>query len=90
MTAAARLPETLPDWPRLMSEPMAASYLGIGTTTLRESGIARKHIGRRVVYDRRELDRYADALDGQPLDDREREAEAGAVNFRVKERLRGR
>ena len=29
---------TLPDWPRLMPEPMAAAYLQIGTTTLRMRG----------------------------------------------------
>lgn len=58
---------SLPDWPRLMSEPLAARYLSIGTTTLRARGPAPKRNGGRVLYDRRDLDRWADHLDDQPL-----------------------
>lgn len=68
----------MPDWPRLMPERMAADYLGIGVTMLREAGPAPLRspgsLGRRVLWDRRDLDRWADALAGQPLD----EAQAGA------------
>ena len=95
MNAHARLPldrNTLPDWPRLMREEMAAAYLGISASMLRERGPASKHIGRCAVWDRRELDRWADALgtestDPQPLDQSEREAEGGALLDRVRSRL---
>lgn len=85
---AERLP--LPDWPRLMSEPMAASYLSIGTTTLRVSGPSPKRKGKRVLYDRRDLDRWADRLGDQPLDDAAREAEAREIERRFLERRNGR
>lgn len=80
---------TLPDWPRLMDVELASSYLGIGASTLRESGPEPKRLGRRVLYDRRDLDRWADALGGQPLDEPERSAEGGDIERRVRERLRG-
>ncbi|WP_203311112.1 hypothetical protein [Sphingomonas beigongshangi] len=58
----------LPDWPRLMSAGMAASYLGVSSGTLQSWGIAPIETpGRRVLYDRKSLDRYADRLAGQPL-----------------------
>jgi len=60
----------LPDWPRLMSEELAASYLGIGHTYLREQGPAPKRLGRRRLYDRIDLDVWADRLGGQPLEGR--------------------
>lgn len=85
MTAQARI--DLPNWPRLMSEPMAAAYLGIGKTTLRESGPGPKHLGRRILYDRIDLDRWADALSGQPLDDTDRQAEGDDALKRVMERI---
>jgi hypothetical protein len=59
--------QALPDWPRLMNERQAAAYLSIGTTLLRDL-LAPKKIRGRSVWDRRDLDRYADALAGQPLD----------------------
>lgn len=69
MNAPLRLDRTKrPDWPRLMREPDAADYLSIGTTSLREHGPAPKRLGSRVLWDRRDLDRWADALGGQPLD----------------------
>lgn len=52
-----------------MGERMAADYLSIGTTALREKGPAPKKIGGRTLWDKRDLDRFADALDGQPLDE---------------------
>lgn len=58
----------LPDWPRLMGERMAADYLSIGTTQLRAKGPQPKKIGGRTLWDKRDLDRFADALAGQPLD----------------------
>lgn len=87
MTAQDRI--VLPDWPRLMPVQTAAQYLGIGETTLRGLGIEGRKIGKRVLYDRIDLDRYADALGGQPLDDIEREAEAEGLLKRVQDRLNG-
>lgn len=84
MNATATLPHrpALPDWPRLMGERDAAAYLSIGTTTLRERGPAPKKIGARTIWDRRDLDRWADALDGQPLTPAEERAEADDVERR--------
>jgi hypothetical protein len=81
---------TLPNWPRLMPLPLAAAYLGIGQTTLRKSGLEPKRIGARIVYDRTDLDRWADSLSGQPLDAIEREAEADDIGRRISERLNDR
>lgn len=86
MGAEARV--ILPDWPRLMSEEMAAAYLSIGTTTLREHGPEPKRQGRRVLYDKRDLDRWADRLDGQPLDAAREGEEADEVERRFLEQRR--
>jgi hypothetical protein len=80
----------LPDWPRLMSVELAACYLGIGKTTLEEKGPAPKSIGRRVVYDRNDLDRWADALSGQPLGEVEIAQESKQVERNWRERRRKR
>lgn len=58
MTARASLPFP----PRLMGEPQAAAYLGISATTLRGLGLTRVQIGARRLYDRIDLDAYADGL----------------------------
>lgn len=88
MTAhATGLRPALPDWPRLMDVELAAAYLGIGASTLRERGPRARHVGRRTLWDRRDLDRWADALAGQPLDEPERAAEGGDIERRVKDRL---
>lgn len=79
-----------PDWPRLMSEPVAASYLSLSPSTLRAAGPEPKRHGRRVLYDRRDLDRWADSLNDQPLDASERKAEAAEVERRFMEKRRGR
>lgn len=96
MTAPARFPPVdwqraaLPGWPRLMGVEMAAAYLSIGTTSLRDSGIEPRRHGRRVLYDRADLDRWADALAGQPLDEPARAAEGGDIARRVQQRLSAR
>lgn len=77
----------MPNWPRLMHEPLAASYLSIGVTKLREDGPKPKRLGGRILYDRNDLDRWADALGGQPLDESAREAEGGDILQRVQNRL---
>lgn len=93
MTAMARVTNpdmeraAMPDWPRLMGVDLAARYLGIGATTLRDKGPTPKRIGARVLYDRRDLDRWADTLDGQPLDAGERQAEGNDMLKRIQDRL---
>lgn len=77
----------LPDWPRLMSIDLAAGYLGLGISTIRSHGPKPKRWGSRVLYDRRDLDRWADALDGQPLDENQRTGEADDALKRIQERL---
>lgn len=80
----------LPGWPRLMREPMAAAYLSIGTTYLRARGPAPKRFGTRRLYDRIDLDRWADRLDGQPLDVHAQQDEARTVERRFLEKRDGR
>jgi hypothetical protein len=58
----------LPEWPRLMNDRLAAAYLSIGTTLLRDL-LPPKKLRGRAVWDRRDLDRLADALAGQTLDE---------------------
>jgi hypothetical protein len=60
---------SLPFPPRLMGEPQAAAYLGVSATTLRGLGLARVQLGARRLYDRLDLDAYADALprDGESV-----------------------
>ena len=78
----------LPDWPRLMDEPQAAAYLSIGKTMLRAHGPAPRRCGRRVLYDRQDLDRWADRLGDQPLDERQRVEESSEVERRFLEKRR--
>jgi hypothetical protein len=73
-------------WPRLLAEPEAAEYLSIGKTLLRTRGPDPRRVGRRVLYDIRDLDRWADRLADQPLDDADEEAEAALVEKRFLER----
>lgn len=78
----------VPNWPRLMGAPMAADYLSISPNSLRDHGPAPKRFGKRVLYDIRDLDRWADRLDGQPLDAQETLDEATEVERRFLERRR--
>lgn len=55
-------PRILPHWPRLMDVRMAALYVSRSETTLRERGPKPKRDGRSVLYDIRDLDRWADQL----------------------------
>lgn len=80
----------LPDWPRLMSEDQAAAYLSIGTTSLREKGPKPKPFGRRILYDRADLDRWADRLGDQPLDEADNLREASEVERQFLERRKAR
>jgi Fe-S cluster biosynthesis and repair protein YggX len=75
----------LPNWPRLMAIDLASAYLGLSATTLRQKGPAPKEYGKRRLYDRIDLDRWADRLGGQPLGVAERKAEARDVERRFLE-----
>jgi hypothetical protein len=91
MTRAARFSQAdLPDWPRLMSVDLASAYLGLSATTLREKGPAAKAYGKRRLYDRHDLDRWADRLGGQPLTMAEQKQEAAEVERRFLERRHAR
>ena len=79
----------MPHWPRLMGADLAALYLGIGKTTLSQKGPAPKSNGRRKLYDIQDLDRWADALDGQPLDESQKKDEGTDMLARVRERIAG-
>lgn len=57
---------------RLLGAADAARYLGISETTLRGLGLPRRQLGARRLYDREDLDRFADAL---PYEASESEAE---------------
>jgi Fe-S cluster biosynthesis and repair protein YggX len=80
----------LPDWPRLMGADMAAAYVSLSATTLREKGPAPKQLGKRRLYDRIDLDRWADRIGGQPLTVPEQRAEALDVERRFLEKRRAR
>jgi hypothetical protein len=80
----------LPNWPRLMGVDLASAYLGLSATTLRDKGPEPKAYGRRRLYDRIDLDRWADRLGGQPLTVPEQQAEAGQVERRFLEKRRAR
>lgn len=56
------MPVTLDFPPRLMPAPQAAHYLGVSTSKLASLPIPRKVEGGKRLYDRRDLDTYADAL----------------------------
>jgi hypothetical protein len=69
---------------------MAAAYLSRSPTVIRERGPAPKRDGRSVLYDRKDLDRWADRLAEQPLDEDERLKESAEVERRFLEKRRGR
>ena len=48
--------------PRLMPAPAAAHYLGVSVSTLRQLPLPRKERGRQRLYDRHDLDAWADNL----------------------------
>ena len=63
---------TVPEFPpRLMPAPVAARYIGVSVTKLRELGLPRKELGAKRLYDKTDLDAYADSL---PYEDQEASA----------------
>lgn len=59
----------LPEWPRLLSEPEAAAYVGLSVNTFRGNVgkifPAPVYIGHRKLYDRLALDEAVDTLSAQ-------------------------
>jgi integrase len=55
-----------------MGADLAAAYIGLSETTLRAVGPKPREVGKRRLYDRIDLDRWADRLGGQPLTAHER------------------
>ena len=56
--------------PGLLTESGAAVYLGISPSKLRDLGLPRRELGRKRLYDRRDLDNYIDSLPyeaGEPV-----------------------
>lgn len=47
---------------RLLPEPAAADYIGVSRSTLRKLGIKRRVLGGKRLYDRIDLDAFADEL----------------------------
>ncbi|MFN3677198.1 MAG: hypothetical protein ACK4TC_14585 [Sphingomonas pseudosanguinis] len=71
--------KNLPDWPRLMPEKMAASYLSLSIAAFRAQALCPVDAcGRRVLYDRRSLDLCADRLSGLTADDSDLDAQLEA------------
>lgn len=62
MTAPKAPTNELPDWPRLMPPPLAASYLGVSPGLLDTLGLPSAKVRGRRLYDRQALDRWADGL----------------------------
>jgi hypothetical protein len=80
----------LPDWPRLMPIELAARYLSRSPTVLRERGPKPKRDGRSVLYDKKDLDRWADRLGDQPVSEPELPDAAADEERRFFERRRRR
>ena len=56
------MPVTLDFAPRLMPAPQAAHYIGVSVSKLRELPIPRRILDGKRLYDRLDLDSYADNL----------------------------
>lgn len=78
----------LPNWPRLMGVSLAAAYFGICPARFRTIGIRPLRIGRRVLWDRNDLDRFIDGMTGHPVTPRSAGASAKAMERRFFERLK--
>jgi hypothetical protein len=69
-----------------MGEELAAAYVSLSATSLREHGPEPKRFGRRRLYDRTDLDRWCDRLGGRQITAVERLQEASEVERRFLER----
>jgi len=71
MTETKKHNLVITQWPRLMDLPTAAAYIGMAEKTLRNRisrkaedpfEVRPKRRGRKVLFDKKDLDRYADSL----------------------------
>lgn len=65
--------------PGLLTESGAAAYLGISPSKLRELGLPRRQLGRRRLYDRRDLENYIDSLPYEAEDEAKDEKQCDAA-----------
>lgn len=70
MTSPARV-ALMPDWPARMGEDLASLYLGVSESLFRDRVKAKVYPqpvrdGGRLLWARRQLDRYVDAQFGLP------------------------
>lgn len=63
--------------PRLLPAPQAAHYLGVSPSKLATLSIPRRELGGKRVYDRNDLDAYADEL---PYEAVEEESSCGEAD----------
>lgn len=78
----------LPDWPRLLSLQLASAYFGVCAARFRALEIRPVRIGRRVLWDRHDLDRFVDGMSGQPVKGGDPASEARAMERRFFARLK--
>ncbi len=88
--ARVHTPRERRGWPRLMKRADACDYVSLGETRLRTHGPAPHMVDGVERWDRRDLDRWVDALDGQPLGPSEIAAESNDVERRFLERRKER
>jgi hypothetical protein len=88
VTAARLKPESLPGWPRWLTEELAAAYVGLGQDAFRKEVAAgvwpapRKagRYGGRNVWDRTRLDEVSDRLSNPATSAKERMLRRAAGN----------
>lgn len=59
MTHHLRAPEAMPRW---LGASDAARYLGMSPSTLRKLDLPRKRVGALALYERADLDAFADSV----------------------------
>ncbi len=67
MAPKTQHPIELPVWPRLLGVDQLAVYLGMAPQTIRNNADripGRRHLGRRVLWDKNIVDRWIDRNDG--------------------------
>ena len=71
MTESKKHNLVIQQWPRLMDVPTAALYIGMAEKTLRNRigrkaedpfEVRPKRRGRKILFDKKDLDAYADSL----------------------------
>lgn len=72
----------MPDWPARMGEDLAALYMGVSATLFRERVAAKQYPqpvkdGGRILWSRRQLDRFIASQFGLPVDEAAGEGASG-------------